>query len=64
MIDALLIALPFPQLPVEIPTTENWAAIEAQVGRLPVDYKAFVERFGTVAKIFPNHVNIFDIQLT
>ncbi|HNW08045.1 MAG TPA: SMI1/KNR4 family protein [Verrucomicrobiota bacterium] len=42
----LTVLLPPPQ-PVEVPTTEDWRAIESLLGELPADYKAFVERFGT-----------------
>jgi hypothetical protein len=46
-LNSLLAILPLPQSPVEVPTTETWNATEMQLGRLPEDYKSFVDRFGT-----------------
>lgn len=46
-LNSLLTVLPPPQNPVEVPTAETWNATEMQLSRLPDDYKAFVDRFGT-----------------
>jgi len=42
----LKILLPPPN-PVEIPTAEDFDAVERQVGTLPDDYKVFLTHFGT-----------------
>lgn len=44
---SLLNVLPSPQNPVEAPSPNNWSAVEAQLGKLPTDYKAFLEGFGS-----------------
>src|ERR1035437_3681451 len=46
-IESLLTILPPPPNPVEVPTSGNWNSTEMLLRRLPGDYKAFVERFGT-----------------
>jgi hypothetical protein len=44
---SLITVLSPPQQPAEVPTADIWRAVENQLGKLPADYKAFVERFGT-----------------
>ncbi len=46
-IDSLLNNLLPPQKPVEIPTVEDFLAVEKQLGNLPDDYKTFIARYGT-----------------
>lgn len=46
-LDSLLGVLSPPPNPVEVPRAEDWSSVETQLGKLPDDYKAFVERFGT-----------------
>ena len=36
-----------PSNPAELPVSSDWTAIENQIGKLPTDYKHFLERFGS-----------------
>jgi hypothetical protein len=46
-LNSLLSILTPPQSPAEAPTSEDWEKIEEWLKRLPSDYRAFVDRFGT-----------------
>ncbi len=46
-LNALLSILIPPQNPAEIPTLDDWINVERRVGRLPNDYRTYLERFGT-----------------
>jgi hypothetical protein len=46
-LDSLLKLLPPPLNPGEVPTAEDWTAAERRLGKLPADYKALVDRYGT-----------------
>ena len=43
----LLTILTPPANPFEVPRQENWSTVKRQLGDLPEDYRAFLERFGT-----------------
>lgn len=46
-IDSILKHLLPPQKPIEIPTAEDFFAVEKRLGNLPDDYKMFLARYGT-----------------
>lgn len=46
-INDVVLLLPPPTKPSEIPARVDWQTIENSTGALPADYKEFVERFGT-----------------
>jgi hypothetical protein len=46
-LSSLTRVLPPPSNPFEIPSLDAWEPIENQIGRLPADYKAFVQQFGS-----------------
>jgi hypothetical protein len=48
-LESLLAFLDPPTSPWEVPTKADWRAAEGDLGRLPRDYKAFLDLFGTGA---------------
>ncbi len=40
---------PPPDIPLELPTPEQWRFVEASIGRLPNDYHRFINKYGTCA---------------
>jgi hypothetical protein len=46
-LSSLLTILPAPLNQVEAPKLGDWAAIEEQFGKLPADFKAFLEGYGS-----------------
>ena len=46
-INSLLTILPAPKIPVETPSLEDWTTVEKQIGKLPADFKIFIERYGS-----------------
>jgi len=48
ILDSLLKIMPPPEHPVECGTWEDWAGVQSELGlRLPVDYKYFINSYGT-----------------
>jgi hypothetical protein len=58
MLDGLRALVPPPAVPIDAPTAADWEAIEAQLTRLPTDYKRFLECYGTGS--FCNFFTLFN----
>lgn len=43
----LEVILPPPVAPIEVPGGADWDAVEANLTKLPGDYRAFIQRYGT-----------------